>query len=96
MVYYKKSDFNLLGYKKSKTKHKMYDAILEKITTKRLHTVPFGDNRMENFRDLTGLNLYPHLIHNDPKRRRLYRLRAKHNVKTGYYNPGYFSYHILW
>lgn len=96
MVYYKKSDFNLLGYKKSNTKHKMYDGIIENKTTKRVHTVPFGDKRYHNFQDKTNLNLYPHLIHSDPKRRILYRKRHLKDLRDGYYSPGYFSYHILW
>ena len=96
MVYYKKTDYKLLGYRKSKTKHKKYDAILENKTTKTIHTVPFGDKKYSNYRDLTGLNLYPNLLHGDKKRRILYRARHKKDLKEGYYSPGYFSYFILW
>jgi len=58
--------------------------------------VPFGDNKMENYRDKTGLNLYPHLIHGDDRRRYLYRARHKHNVKAGFYSPSFFSFYVLW
>ena len=69
MTYYSKKEYKLLGYRKSKTTHKKYDAILENRKTKKLKYVPFGDNRYENYHDLTGLNLYPHLLHGDKKRR---------------------------
>ena len=96
MVYYNKNDFKLIGYRKSKTKHKMYDAILENKSTKTIHKVPFGDKRYQNYHDKTNLNLYPQLLHGDPKRRTLYRKRHLKDLRDGYYNPGYFSYHILW
>lgn len=96
MTYYKKTDYKLLGYQKSKTQNKMYDALLEDKKTKRIIKVPFGDKRYENYRDMTGLNLYPNLIHNDKNRRRLYRIRHQKDIKTGYYSPGWFSYFILW
>lgn len=94
MTYYSKKEYKLLGYRKSKTKHKKYDAILENRKTKKLKYVPFGAIGYIHFRDLTGLNLYP--THNDPKRRKLYRERHKKDLKAGYYSPGYFSYHIIW
>ena len=96
MTYYKKTEYKLLGYRKSKRKNAKYDAILENKTTKKLKYVPFGDNRYENYHDLTGLNLYPHLLHGDKNRRRLYRARHKKDLKTGYYSPGFFSYFVLW
>jgi len=96
MTYYKKIEFKLLGYRKSKTKNKKYDAILENKKTKKIYYVPFGDDRYENYHDLTGLNLYPHLLHGDIKRRKLYRGRHKKDLKVGYYSPGWFSYFILW
>ena len=90
------STLSALGYKKSKKKHKKYNAILKNKHTDKLVNVPFGDKRFGNFRDLTGLNLYPKLIHNDVDRRRLFRSRMKHNLKNGYFSPGWFAYHILW
>ena len=93
-MYYSKKEYKLLGYRKSKRKNSMYDAILEKGGKK--YYVPFGDKRYMNYRDLTKLNLYPHLIHNDKERRRRYRARAKGKVKDGFYSPSWFSYHVLW
>ena len=96
MTYYKKIEFKLLGYRKSKTKYKKYDAILENKKTKKIYYVPFGDNRYENYKDKTGLNLYPHLIHGDKKRQIAYRRIHFKDLKDGYYSPGWFSYFILW
>jgi hypothetical protein len=96
MVYYKKTDYRLVGYDRSKRKGKMYDALLERKKDKKIIRVPFGDAKMENYRDLTGLNLYPHLIHGNEKRRKLFRARHKGYLKEGYYSPSYFSYFILW
>jgi hypothetical protein len=93
-MYYSMKKYKLFGYRKSRTKHKMYDAIL--INNGKKNIVPFGDKRYENYRDETGLNLYPHLIHNDKERRKRFRTRHKHYLKKGFYSPSYFSYYILW
>jgi hypothetical protein len=94
MVYYNSKEYKLLGYEKSNRSNKMYNAILKK--DNKITKVPFGDNSMGNFQDKTGLNLYPHLIHGDKKRRALFKNRHKHNLKKGFYSPSYFSYNILW
>ena len=96
MTYYKKTEYKLLGFEKSTRKNKMYSAILENKKTKRKIRVHFGHNTMENYQDKTGLNLYPHLIHGDKERRRLYRARHKVYLKDGYYSSGFFSYNYLW
>jgi hypothetical protein len=96
MSYFPKSEYKLLGYKKSKTKNKKYDAILENKTTKKIKNIPFGDNRFENYHDKTGLNLYPKLIHGDKKRRKAYKARHKKDVRIGYYSAGYFAFNKLW
>ena len=96
MVYYSKQQYKFLGYEKSKKKDKMYNALLENKKSKRLVKVPFGHNKYENFRDKTGLNAFPNLIHNDKERRRRFRARHKGYLKDGYYSPSYFSYYILW
>ena len=95
-MYYKKKDYKLLGYEKATTKGKMYNALLQRKKDNKIISVPFGDDKMENYHDLTGLNLYPHLIHGDEKRRKLFRARHKGYLKQGYYSPSYFSYYILW
>jgi hypothetical protein len=89
-------DFTLITFKKSNTKNKMYDALIESKTTKKIKRIPFGDNSMGNYRDGTGVNAYPHLIHSDKVRRAAFQARFKHFLKPGYYSPGYFSYHFLW
>ena len=94
MTYYKKTEYKLLGYRKSHRKGSKYDAILENKKTKKLKYIPFGAIGYSHFRDLTGLDLYE--THNDPERRRLYRARHKSYLKEGYYSPAYFSYYILW
>ena len=96
MVYYKKSEYKLLGYEKATRKGKKYNGILERKSDKRIFRVPFGSIEYENYHDLTGLNLYSKLLHGDKKRRKLYRTRHQKDLKANYYSPGYFSYHILW
>ena len=96
MTAYKKTEYNLIGFRKSTRKGKMYDAILtNKKTGKKVH-IPFGSAQYQNYGDKTGLNLYPHLIHNDEKRRKLYRKRHKGFLKPGYYSPAFFSFNFLW
>jgi hypothetical protein len=96
MTYYSKKDYKVLGYRKSKTKYKKYDAILQHSKEGKTYIVPFGDNRYENYHDLTGINLYEDLIHGDKNRRKWYRTRHKKDLKPNYYSPGYFSYFLLW
>ena len=91
-MYYKKNEYKLLGYRKSLTKNKKYDAILQ--GKNKIVKVPFGDNRYNNYHDLTGLNLYTST--GDKQKRKLYRARHKKDLKEGYYSPGYFSYYVLW
>lgn len=96
MPYYSKKEYKLEGYEKSKRKGKQYNALLKRKSDGRIIRVPFGDNQMQNYRDETGLNAYPKLIHNDKNRRRLFRARHKGYLRKGYYSPSWFSYHILW
>lgn len=95
-MYYKISDYRLIRFQKSKTKFKKYDAILQNRKTNKLYIVPFGQLPYESYRDKTGLNLYPQLLHGDKKRRERYRIRHQKDLKDGYYSPGYFSYFYLW
>ena len=96
MPYYSKRDYRLLGFKKSTNKSKMYCALIQNKKNNKIIKLHFGHDRMMNYKDDTKLNSYPHLIHNDPKRRLRYRARAKGKVKDDYYSSSYFSYHILW
>ena len=95
MTFWDKKYYKLVGFEKSERKNKMYNAIL-KSNIGSYHRVPFGDESFENFRDKTGLNLYPQLIHNDEERRRNYRKRHRVYIKEGFYSPGYFSFNYLW
>ena len=96
MSYYSKKDYKLLGFRESRTKNKMYDAILENKLNYKTVRIPFGSSLHQNYRDITGLNAYPQLIHNDPKRRKNYKARAKNQLRDGYYSAGFFSYYYLW
>ena len=88
-------NYQLIGFKSSETKNKMYDAILLDNNGKVIR-IPFGDNRYQNYQDKTKLNLYPHLIHGDKERRKRYKHRHKVFLKKGYYSPSYFSFYYLW
>ncbi len=96
MSYFSKKNYKFLEFKKSKAKNKMYAGILENKETGRKHTVNFGDKRYENYRDNTGLNLYPRLVHGDTERRKRYRARHRKDLKDGYYSAGRFSWEVLW
>lgn len=96
MVYYAKAYYRLKGFEKSKNDKKMYDAILIGKKTGKIIRVGFGHPEYGNYTDKTGLNMYPHLIHNDKERRRLYRARAVVHLKKGFYSPSYFSFYFLW
>jgi len=96
MVYYTKTDHKLIGFQKARRRNTMYNALLQRKSDKKIIRIPFGDSTMENYQDLTGLNLYPHLIHGDKERRRRFRARHKGFLKDGYYSPAYFSYYYLW
>lgn len=98
-MFYSKKNHILFGFRKSRTKHKMYDAMLIPKRKGRKNSViyiPFGDKRYQNYHDKTGLNLYPKLIHGDAKRRKSYRARHKKHIRVGFYSPAFFSFYYLW
>lgn len=82
-------------FRKSKRKHKKYDAILHDTNTGKTKIISFGDTRFLQYKDSTGLGLYSHLDHNDKERRKLYRIR---HYKTHFkkYSPSWWSWHFLW
>jgi hypothetical protein len=97
MTYYSNKVYKLVGYRKSKTKHKMYDAILKpRYYDGKSIILPFGDKRFGNYHDKTGLNLYPQLTHGDKSRRKNFKARHKGFLRKGHYSPSYFSYFMLW
>jgi len=89
-------DWRLKGFRVSPNVNKMYYALLENKWDGKLKRVHFGHDKMQNFRDITQVGAYPHLIHGDVKRRKAYRARAKNQLKPGYFSSGYFSYFFLW
>ena len=96
--YYKDyNEYKHIGFRKSTTKMKKYDAILEHKKTKVKKYIPFGAIPYQQYKDITGLNLYSDMDHLDDKRRKSYR--SRHGAK-GYekvkYSPAYFSYNYLW
>lgn len=95
MVFYPMSQYRLIGFRESTKKNKMYDAILRSRAGE-TYMVPFGDVRYQNYRDKTGVDAYPHLIHGDKRRRKNYRARHAGYLEPGYFSPGYFSYYYLW
>ena len=95
-MYYEQDKFKLQGFEKSNRKDKMYNAILLNKDTMKIIKVPFGDSNMGNYTDKTGLNMYPHLIHSDKKRRKAFQNRFHHFLRDGFYSPSFFSYYYLW
>ena len=95
-TYYSKKDYEHIDFEKAGQKGKMYNAILRRKIDNKTIRVPFGDNKMQNYQDKTGLNLYPNLIHGDKNRRASFRARHRGYLKDGYYSPSFFSYYFLW
>ena len=85
-------------FMRSTLKHKKY-----MVRTPQGKLIHFGDKRFSQYRDSTGLGLYSHLDHNDPKRRAKYRKRHK-AIKTADGRPAYldkeqaayYAYNYLW
>ena len=96
MVYYPKTTFRLMGFVKSNTKYKKYDAIVKNKQNDKTFRVPFGDARFQHYKDKTGLRLYSKLDHLDKKRHKSYVARHTHSIKDGYFSPAYFSMKYLW
>lgn len=88
-------DYRFLGFEKSKSKNKKYDAILENKYTLREKRVPFGDKRYEHYKDRTDLKLYSHLDHNDSERRRNYTSRHSSDSQNKF-SSGWFAQKYLW
>jgi hypothetical protein len=94
-MYYKMSDYTLLGFERSRRKGKKYDAVIQKRDNEDIiKYIPFGALAYDNYQDRTGLNLYP--IHGDEVRRANYKKRHKVYLRKGYFSPSFFSYYFLW
>ena len=59
-----------------------------------IKTSSFGDQRYQQYKDRTPLQLYKVGDHLDERRRALYHKR--HNYKAKKYSPGWFSKWYLW
>ena len=95
-MFFPKTAYHFDGFEMSVHRHKKYDAILRNKKSGRSVRVPFGDASYAQYKDKTGLGLYSHMNHGDPKRRARYRQRHKNDVKPGFYSPGYMSWFYLW
>lgn len=87
-------NYKLIGFSKSLTKNKKYDALLKNIKTGRNKKVPFGDIRYQHYKDSTPLKLYSDLDHNDIVRKNNYYKR--HNKEYPKFSADYFSKKYLW
>lgn len=88
------SDYKHIGFTKSHLEKKKYDAILKNKITNKIKLVPFGSINYQQYKDVTGLNLYTHLNHLDKRRRDNYYKR--HNIDFKKYSPDFFSKKYLW
>ena len=95
-TYYPMSEYEHIGFEVSTRPGKMYAAILEHTRTKKRVKIHFGDAKMQNYKDSTGLDLYPDLIHGDRTRRDRYHSRHLGFIRKGYYSPSFFSMQYLW
>jgi len=93
-----KKEYTLVGFEKSKSKNKMYTAVIKNKKTGRTRKINFGHSGMENYRDTTGLNAYPNLIHGDAIRRKAFKSRFRKTFEKNrlYYTPMFFSWKYLW
>ena len=100
MVKYPKSQYSFVRYEKSTKAGKMYTAILKNKQTDREVKIHFGDNKLGNYQDKTGLNAYPKLSHGDKQRRKNFRSRfsglKQKQDWNNFYTPLFFSWTKLW
>lgn len=83
----------LLKFRKSHTKGKQIDAILQNAQTKREKIVPFGQAGSQTYQNRTGVAVDS--THSDPAKRRAYRARHK-GEELRKFSPGWFSWFYLW
>lgn len=100
MSYYKKNEYNLVGFRKSTNKLKKYDAILENKKNKKIVIVSFGAIKpngtpYEQYKDNVPLGLYSDYNHLDEKRRERYLKRHSKDINKPY-SKSWFSKEYLW
>ena len=89
-------DYDIIKFRRSDTKGKKYDAVIQHKKTDKKYIIPFGSNTHQQYKDSTGLGLYSNLDHEDKLRRASYRLRHRVFYKPNYYSPAYMSWNYLW
>lgn len=95
---YKKTEYALIGFRKSTQAKKKYDAIIRNKMTGEEKVIAFGsgDPLMGQYKDSTGLGIYSYLDHNDEKRRQSFRKRFRSLYDPSYYTPISLSMEYLW
>ena len=101
MVKIEKAKYRFTRFEKSSNSKKMYDAIFtSKEDPKKTKKLSFGDNKLGNYQDKTGLNAYPKLVHGDKQRRRNFRSRFSSLKQsqdwTRFWTPLSLSWTKLW
>jgi len=96
MPTYLVDDYDLVKFRRSQTKNKKYDAIIQNKRNDKKFVIPFGDVRYSQYNDSTGLGLYTEKNHNDKARRALYHARHSVFYDPKFYTPAYFSWKYLW
>ena len=100
MNYYKKGDYNLIGFRKSTKKNQKYDAILQNKKNNKNVFVSFGGIKPDGtpyaqYKDRTPLKLYSKYDHNDNKRRDNYLKRHSKDINQPY-SKSWLSEKYLW
>jgi len=93
---YSVNEWDIDRFRRSHTKKKKYDAILINRDTGEEAIVPFGNKDYEQYKDSTGLGLWSHKDHNDPKRRELFLARFQKQIDPDYWSPASLSAVFLW
>ena len=104
---FNKMDEKLLSIENSPIQFKKYRAII-KTNNDKVRTIDFGDNRYQQYKDLTKIKLYEKNNHGDKNRRKNYFMRhsgvpdkkdaLKKEIKKsrGKYNAKILSHKYLW
>lgn len=101
MVYYKKSDYNLVNIQKSDRAGKKYTAVIQQKNAGKIKYIHFGAIKQDGtpyqqYKDSTKLKFYKKYDHGDRNRQKKYIARHKHYIKPGYYSSGEFAMRFLW
>lgn len=90
-------EYKIVGkFKQSTRKNKKYMISIIHNTSKKKHTIHFGDSRYGQFRDSTCAGIYTHLDTHDNKRKLAYRARHAKTFNKSNFSPAFFSWIYLW